>query len=63
MQYGHIVKGGDKMEIKAWTIRMPREILEWGRMKAAKETIERNKVVSINTIFVEILKSAMENDK
>ncbi len=51
------------MEIKAWTIRMPREILEWGRMKAAKETIERNKVVSINTIFVEILKSAMENDK
>ena len=51
------------MDIKAWTIRMPKEVLEWGRIKAAKETIERNEVVSINSIFVEILTQAMEKDK
>ena len=51
------------MGIKAWTIRMPEKVLEWGRIKAARETIKRNKVVSINTVFVEILTSAMESDK
>ncbi|MBW2608536.1 MAG: hypothetical protein JRD05_12990 [Deltaproteobacteria bacterium] len=56
-------KGGDLVERKAWTLRMPKEILEWGRIKAAKETIKRNEVVSINTVFVEILTKAMEADK
>jgi len=50
------------MEIKAWTVRMPKEILEWGRVKAAKETIAQNQVVSINRIFVEILTRAMNED-
>ncbi len=50
------------MEIKAWTIRMPKEILEWSRVKAAKETIARSQVVSINKIFVEILTRAMNED-
>ena len=50
------------MEIKAWTVRMPKDVLEWGRIKAAKETIKRNQVVSINSIFVEILTRAMNED-
>ena len=51
------------MKRKAWTVRMPEELLEWGRIKAAKETIKRNEIVSINTVFVEILTKAMEADK
>jgi len=49
--------------VKAWTIRMPQEILEWGRQKAAKETLKRNEVVSMNAVFVEILTKAMEDDR
>ena len=49
--------------MKAWTIRIPQEILEWGRQKAAKETLKRNEVVSMNAVFVEILIKAMEEDQ
>lgn len=51
------------MELKQWTIRLPVEVLEWGRKKAALETISRNEVVSMNTVFVEILTKAMQDDK
>ena len=45
------------------TIRMPDELLEWIRQKAARETIDRNKSVSMNTLAVEVLTLAMEKDK
>ena len=51
------------MELKQWTIRVPKEVLEWGRKKAAMETIKRNEIVSMNTVFMEILTKAMEADK
>jgi len=47
----------------AWTIRVPQEILEWIREKAAKETIKHKKVISMNAVFVEILTKAMKDDK
>ena len=56
-------KGGDTVDLKQWTIRVPIEVLEWGRKKAALETIKRNEVVSMNTVFVEILIKAMKADK
>ena len=49
--------------MKAWSIRMPKELLEWLREKAALETIKRKRNVSINAIMVEILSGAMEADK
>jgi predicted DNA-binding protein len=48
--------------VKAWSIRMPDELLEWLREKAAKETIKRKRNVSINSIMVEILTMAMDDD-
>ena len=49
--------------MKAWTIRMPQEILEWGRQKAARENLKRNEVVSMDAVFVEILIKAMKEDQ
>ena len=54
-------RGIDKL--KPWTIRMPDEVLDWLRVKAAKETIERNRNVSMNTVAVDILMKAMRADK
>ena len=51
------------MEPKQWTIRVPQEILEWIREKAAKETIKHKKVISMNAVFVEILTKAMKAGK
>ena len=51
------------VEAKQWTIRLPLEVLEWVREKAAKETIKQKKVVSMNTVFLEILTKAMQADK
>ena len=51
------------MELKQWAIRVPKEYLEWVRDKAAKETLKRKKVVSMNRIFTEILRDAYEKDK
>jgi hypothetical protein len=50
-------------KLKPWTIRMPDEVLDWLRIKAAKETIERNRNVSMNTVAVDILMKAMRADK
>ena len=55
--------GGDEVATKAWTVRIPKEVLEWVRDKAAMATLERKKVVSMNAVFVEILTKAMEADK
>lgn len=49
--------------MKQWTIRMPEGLLEWLREKAARETINRKKQVSMNTIAVEVLSKAVEADK
>ena len=49
--------------MKQWTIRMPENLLEWLREKAARETIRRKKVVSMNAKAVEILTKAMKADK
>jgi len=44
-----------KQEQKPLTLRVPEALLDAIRKKAAKETIKRNKLVSINTLAVEIL--------
>ena len=49
--------------MKPWTIRMPDEILEWLRERAAMESIRKKKNVSMNTIAVDVLTKAMEKDK
>jgi hypothetical protein len=51
------------VEVKQWTIRVPLDLLEWVRVRAAKETIRQKKVVSMNSVFLEILTKAMEADK
>jgi hypothetical protein len=42
---------------------MPNELLEWLRERAANETIKLKRNVSINSIMVEILTAAMDDDK
>ena len=49
--------------MKPWTIRMPDEILEWLRERAAMESIRQKKNVSMNTIAVDVLTKAIEKDK
>lgn len=49
--------------MKPWTIRIPEEVFEWIREKAARETIRRKERVSMNTLAVEILIKAMKEDK
>lgn len=49
--------------MKAITIRMPDEVASWLRVKAAKETIRLDKIVSINSLAVEVFTKAMEADK
>ena len=44
---------------KPLTLRVPLELLDAIRKKAAEETIKRNKLVSINTLSVEILSKAV----
>ena len=56
-------KKGRIDKLKPWTIRMPDEVLDWLRVRAAKETIERNCNVSMNTEAVDILMKAMRADK
>jgi hypothetical protein len=58
-----LVQGGDTVEVKQWTIRVPLDLLEWVRVKAAEETIRHKKMVSMNAVFLEILTKAMKADK
>ncbi len=46
-----------------WTIRIPEELYDWIREKAARETIKQKKRVSMNTLAMEILLQAMNNDR
>ncbi len=45
------------------TVRMPAQVLSWLRRKAALETIEKNRQVSINGTIVDILRREMEADQ
>ena len=49
--------------MKQWTLRLPEEVLDWLRERAAKEMLKRKKQVSMNTIAVEVLTKAMKADK
>jgi len=49
--------------MKQWTFRMPDDLLEWLRERAARETIRQKKSVSMNTLAVEILTKAMMADQ
>jgi hypothetical protein len=58
-----LTKGGDTVEAKGWTIRMPVDVLNWIRQRAAQETIKQNRNVSMNAVAVEILTKAMQQDQ
>ncbi len=49
--------------MKPWALRMPEEMIDWLREKAAWETKKRKKQVSMNTVAVEILAKTMKSDK
>ena len=49
--------------MKPWTIRIPEEVHDWIREKAARETIKQKKNVSMNTTAVKILSKAMKADR
>ncbi len=49
--------------MKSISIRMPDELVKALREKAARETIARERLISINELVVEILTKAMESDK
>jgi len=57
----NVNQGGD--DLKQWTIRMPEELLTWLRERAAKETIKRDRNVSMNTLAVDIIMKAMRADR
>ena len=61
MVLNNSILGSDAM--KAITIRMPDELLDWLREKAARETIKYKKQVSMNTLAVELLTKAMQADR
>ena len=42
------------------TLRVPEDIAEWLRIRAAQETIQRKKYVSINVLVAEIFRREME---
>ena len=54
-------RGFDRL--KALSIRMPDELFEWLMEKAARQTIDRKKRISMNTLAVDILMKAMRADK
>jgi len=47
----------------AWNLRVPEDIYNWVREKAARETIERGERISMNALAVEILTKAMNADR
>ena len=57
-----LAKGGDKLELKSWTVRVPENIVVWVRETAARRTIKEGRAISMNKVFVEILTKAMEAD-
>jgi hypothetical protein len=49
--------------LKPWTLRLPEDILNWIRRKAAEETIKRNEQVSMNTLIIGILTKVKEQEE
>ena len=49
--------------MKPWTVRIPEELYDWLREKAARETIRKGERVSMNTLAIEIFTKAMKADK
>lgn len=47
--------------MKAITFRVPDEIADWIREKAALETIRQKRQVSINSLVLDLLRREMEN--
>jgi len=46
--------------MRTMSIRIPDELADWLRVKAAEETIKRKKYVSINVLVAEIFRREME---
>ncbi len=49
--------------MKSVSIRMPEDLLQWLRRKAAEETIKQDKQVSINSLVLSILEKAKKADE
>ena len=49
--------------MKAITFRVPDEIADWIRDKAAMETIKLKRQVSINSLVLDLLRREMEADQ
>lgn len=49
--------------MRTMSIRIPEDLADWLRVKAAQETIQRKKYVSINTLVAEIFKREMQADQ
>lgn len=49
--------------MKSVSIRMPEDLLDWLRKRAARETIKTGNQYSINTFVVNVLKREMEADQ
>ncbi len=49
--------------MKSISFRLPDDLADWLREKAAMETIRRKKYVSINVLVVEIFRREMEADR
>jgi hypothetical protein len=49
--------------MKSYSVRLPEEILEWIRDKAAMETMKRKERVSMNTIVIEILSGVKDAEE
>jgi len=48
--------------MKSVSIRMPEDLLNWLRKRAARETMETGNQYSINTLVVDVLRREMEAD-
>ncbi len=49
--------------MKPWTVRIPEELLNWIRKKAAEETIKQNQQVSMNSVIVDIVAKAKAEEE
>lgn len=49
--------------MKVISIRMPDDLLNWLRKRAARGTIETEKQYSINALVVDVLRREMEADQ
>ena len=45
------------------SVRLPKPLVTWLRKRAAVETIEQDKRVSMNSLVIEIITQAMQSDR